>query len=35
MTCTEKFLYFFGESKHKIKKKAEQSACKMALDKFL
>jgi len=26
---------FLGESKHKIKKKAEQSACKMALDKFV
>ena len=30
----EKIFIFFGESKHKIKKKAEQSACKMALDKF-
>ena len=29
-----KIFIFFGESKHKIKKKAEQSACKMALDKF-
>ena len=29
-----KIFIFLGESKHKIKKKAEQSACKMALDKF-
>ena len=30
----KKIFIFLGESKHKIKKKAEQSACKMALDKF-
>ena len=30
----QKIFIFFGDSKHKIKKKAEQSACKIALDKF-
>ena len=28
----EKVYVFFGESKHKIKKKAEQAACKMAIE---
>ena len=30
-----KVFVFLGESKHKIKKKAEQSACKMALDQLV
>ncbi len=30
----EKAYIFFGDSKHKIKKKAEQSACKIAIDQI-
>ena len=33
-TENEKAYIFFGESKHKIKKKAEQAACKMAIDQI-
>jgi UDP-N-acetylmuramoylalanine-D-glutamate ligase len=30
----EKVYVFFGESKHKIKKKAEQQACKIAIEQI-
>ena len=30
----KKMVIFLAEDKHKIKKKAEQSACKMAIDKL-
>ena len=30
----KKMIIFLSEDKHKIKKKAEQSACKMAIDKL-
>ena len=30
----KKMVIFLADDKHKIKKKAEQSACKMAIDKL-